>query len=370
MADTCPTERRVDSLRMGIQCSKSGFASLCTNPPKDDKGTEETANGWADVDLEDVDPLPGEDLFFCNSVTLAGSPRVQEEADVDKISMVFPKAVVGIDAEDDIEIPNCRLRIGNPNRHIYRVAVRRQGSDAVVIKGRVMSILAAGGFKNRESFDDQKKLPIHHEVSGREIINLEGLKALKIDVMRKILGSNSECKFIVKDEEKAKEDRLRRLKENWSPGQVQAWDILVKARLWKMNENAAEEGGNPMDERSWLPRDVWVKDDGVLWYHSEKEQKDLQYFNGLHVGKLDVMKLAEGAVPYDFGFTIAPQKEFKMVRGQVREIEVTPATFGTDDEEVYETFTEGLAEMLEAYKKESPSGAGHIVEEEAEEEEG
>jgi len=63
---------------------------------------------------------------------------------------------------------------------------------------------------------------------------------------------------------------------------------VFKLDLWKLSQE-----GDPMDEKAWLKREMWIAKNGSLCYFSKKENRSLQYFKPDDVRVVTMEKVPE-----------------------------------------------------------------------------
>jgi len=112
---------------------------------------------------------------------------------------------------------------------------------------------------------------------------------------------------------------------------------LLRSTLWKLNT-----GGDAMKESDWLSRDMWVSNNGSLVYYSERESRELIYYNSTDVAKaaLKSVGVGQSIKPYTFEVQLPP----------VDGVEFSPSFFAAESADMRDKWIKHLksAQMLHA----------------------
>jgi hypothetical protein len=109
--------------------------------------------------------------------------------------------------------------------------------------------------------------------------------------------------------------------------------VKFKAQLSKVKGQ-----GSPLTEGDWFDRQFWITVTGKFAYYSQRDEKDLVYFNTEDIKNATLKKLteADSIKPYSFSITLQQKDE---------EIIIEPAVFAAENEAK-------LKEWIDAFKAE------------------
>jgi len=93
---------------------------------------------------------------------------------------------------------------------------------------------------------------------------------------------------------------------------------VFKLELWKLSQE-----GDPLDEKAWLKREMWIAKNGSLCYFSKKENRSLQYFKPDDVRAVTMEKVPDNES--------CKKNTFILQLPAVDGLEYAPAMFASDN---------------------------------------